>query len=356
LGELNNVLELEDTIHLRNRLKSWTDNSRDLFIDLRSTVYTATPEDSYIEFSDKSFYDRRLYFKTDPESPKDPKVIHAEKQLCKLLGVPHTFFASNRPSLKMNIVKTWQAGLTANEAKAQSVMKIRESPDCSIIRAFVSPSKCVVPLFELIDIVMQSVSTPVTIEFVHGDEKDDLVLHVRFLFDKEYRLFANEEPVCLGFSLVASELDASPLILDVLLHDKTHKTSYIAAYGGDPFFKSKHEGIKATQIKDVLAKMLDRIDNEAPQMIAAITGKVSGSSEEYFYPEEELVDLLKTRGMSSKIRRAIYQQISECSEDIKTPWDLARHVSLVAKDQDFLKRLDVERAAGRYLNLMFGKD
>ena len=219
----------KEIAQLRDRLRVSHEHCRDLFVDMRTVDYIATPDDSYIEFLDKNYYDKRLYFKVDPQRPNDPKIIIAQQQFCKLLGIPYKFFAANRPSLKMNIVKTWQAGLTADESKAQSVLKIRESKDCSILRAFIPVTKCSVPLYELIDIILNSVAIPLTMEFVYGDERDDLILHVRFLFDKEYTVMGSK--VCLGFSLLASELDASPFIIEIFLHDKEFATSYISKIG-----------------------------------------------------------------------------------------------------------------------------
>lgn len=345
----------KEITQLRDRLRISHEHCRDLFVDMRTVDYIATPDDSYIEFLDKNYYDKKLYFKVDPQRPNDPKIIIAQQQFCKLLGIPYKFFAANRPSLKMNIVKTWQAGLTADESKAQSVLKIRESKDCSIIRAFIPVTKCSVPLYELIGIILNSVAIPLTMEFVYGDERDDLILHVRFLFNKEYIVMGSK--VCVGFSLLVSELDASPFIIEIFLHDKEFETSYISMYGGDPFFRSKYDGIKADQIKDLIPKMLGRIDSEAPEMIERIEKKISDTMQGgFFCAETECVSLLKAKGISGKVRKAVYHQITECQDKIKTPWDIARHVGLVAKDLDSIKRLAVERAAGQYLRLTFSKD
>jgi len=339
---------------LKGRLFGWNENCRDLFVDLRMVDYCCTPEDSYIAFRDKNVYDRRLYFKVDPQNPRDPKVIHAERQFCKLLGIPHGFFMSNRPTLKMNIVKTWQSGLGEKDSKAHSILRIRESKDCSIIRAFIPVSKCCIPLYELIGIIVDLVTDPLTMEFAYGDDKDDLVFHGRFLFEKEFLI--KDTPVCMGFSLVASELDASPFIIEVILHHKESKTSYVASYGGDPFFKSKCEGITASQIKDVFPQMITRVTAEAAEIKERVEKKILDTEMTYFSPEAECAIICRAKGMSSKIRRAVYHQVTECISEIKTSWDLARNVSLVAKDYDSLKRLNIERAVGNYLNLNFGKD
>jgi hypothetical protein len=254
----------------------------------------------------------------------------------------------------MNIVKTWQSGLNEKDSKAQSILRIRESKDCSVIRAFIPVSKCCIPLYELIGIIVDSVTAPLTMEFAYGDDKDDLVFHGRFLFDEEFLI--KDSQVCMGFSLIASELDASPFIVEVILHHKDSKTSYVASYGGDPFFKSKCEGITASQIKDVLPQMIARVTAEAAEIKERVEKKILDSETTYFSPEADCSIICRSKGMSSKIRRAVYHQVTECISEIKTAWDLARNVSLVAKDYDSLKRLNIERATGNYLNLSFGKD
>jgi len=340
--------------HLRNRLYSYNENCRDLFVDMTAINYTATADDSYIEFLDREYYDKKLYFKIDPQAPKDPKTTLASKQFCKLIGIPYPFFYANRPSLKMNIVRTWQAGLTAQESKIQNIMKIREATDFSVIRAFMPVTKGSIQLYELIDMIL-SLEIPVTMEFVYGDGKDDPVLHARFLFEKEYQLFGT--PVCLGFSLLASELDASPLVIEIFLHDKMHATSYISSYGGDSFFKSKYEGIQAKQLRDVFPKILNRIDAETAVMLSYVERRVQESqSEGIFCAEAECMTLMRAKGFNGAVKKAVYHQITECAGDIRSPWDIARHVGLVAKDFDSIKRLDIERGVGKYLNLIFAKE
>jgi len=344
----------EEIGHLRNRLYAHNENCRDLFVDMTALNYVATADDSYVEFMDKAFYGKKLYFKVDPQNPRDPKVIIASKQFCKLIGIPYSFFAANRPSLKMNIVKTWQSGLVAQESKIQNILKIREADEFAIIRAFMPVTKGSIQLYELIDMIL-CLEIPVTMEFVYGDDKDEPILHARFLFEKEYTLFGTS--VCLGFSMLASELDASPLVIDILLHDKVHATSYIASYGGDSFFKSKYEGIQAKQLRDVFPKILNRIDSETPAMLSCVERRVQASWDDgVFCAEAECMNLMRTKGFSGAIKKAVYHQITECQADIRTPWDIARHVGLVAKDFDSIKRIDIERGIGKYLQLVFAKE
>ena len=335
---------------LHKRLQGWTKNCRDLLLDLRVMDFSADDEDMLLTAQEKAYYDRPLYFKADPQSPRDPKIILAQKQFCKFLGVPHSFFMKNRPTLKMNIVRTWQSGLNAEENKAQCIARIRETDDHSIIRAMIPVDVTPLANHELIDIIMQNVGDRFDVEFATGDERDDLVLHVRFLLKDEFTI--GDCPVCLGFSLIASELGASPLIVEVLLHDKSSKTSYICTYGADSFFRSKYEGIQQSEVKEVFTKLLSRIHEELEE----ITVRVVSRSGETIDPRAECVIFNRINGLNSKFKKAIFHEVSESEESITNPWDFARHACLIAKDYDTVKRLGIERAAGKYLNLVFGKN
>jgi hypothetical protein len=337
---------------LCGRLKMWHENCRDLLVDLRTVTYDITDEDTFIEFRDKDYYGSRLYFKVDPEDPKNPKVIHATKQLCKIIGIPYTFFASNRPSLKKNIVRTWQSGLADDVKKAQNVFKIRESKACTIIRAVTQTTKSFIPLHELIQLIKDSLGVPFMLEDVSGDDKDDLILHARFIFEKEYDFSG---PICLGFALTVSELDACPLSIDVLLYNKITKTSCVALYGGESFFKSDYKGLQSSTMKDMLPLMLSRLDSEVPEILSRLDQKQRHYDTAVFCAESDAVEICRAKGLTSKIKKAIYHQVSECYEEIKSPWDLATHVGLVAKDFDAVTRLKIEKAIGVYLNLFFSE-
>ena len=68
----------EDALTLALRLEGWNKSCRDLFLDLRTVTFTATEEEMFIECNDKEYYSKPLYFKADPQKPKDPKIVHAQ--------------------------------------------------------------------------------------------------------------------------------------------------------------------------------------------------------------------------------------------------------------------------------------
>lgn len=345
------MVAIEDLSDIIKRLETWNTNCRNLLVDLRTVVYEANSDDTFITFEDKSYYKSPLYFKVDQQNPKDPKIIHATKQLCKIIGIPYNFFSACRPSLKMNIMRTWQSGLSDDDKKSQTIFKIRESTDCSLIRAITPIKKSIIPLHEILNIIKRTLDIPFYVESVYGDQRDDLIFNARFILDKEYDF---NGPVSLGFSITTSELDASSLILDVLIYNKLNKTSCISLYNGESFFESDFVNLQPSEIKEVIPLMLNRLEGEIPEIIEKMDGKQKSVGSD-FAPDLDALDICKYKGLNSKIRKAIYHEVSECLEEIQTPWDLATHVGLVAKDFESSKRIKIERAAGSYMNLHFSK-
>lgn len=337
---------------LAGRLQMWNKSCRDLFMDLRMFDFNADDEEMYLISQDKEYFDRPLYFKVNPENPKDPKIQIAQKQFCKFVGVPHGFFMNNRPALRNEIVKTWQAGLDADDKKARCIARIRESQDYCVIRALVPEANNLLQNHELMTLIEEcSRQSPASffLEFSTGDHRDDLILHARFLSNQSF-LVADAE--CrLGFSVTASELGASPLVIDTLLHQADSKTAYIASYGSEPFFSSKYEGIQAHEIKDMLPGMIERLLSEGSEMKDRIESELREVE-----PHEECIKINTWGGIPRKFKRSLFHEASAQEEDMRTSWDFARHMCLIAKDFDAQKRLVIERAAGHYLNLAFGKD
>lgn len=343
----------EDAVALAGRLETWNGSCRDLFLDLRAVSFTATDEEMFIECNDKKYFSKPLYFKVDPQKPKDKKIIQAQKQFCKIIGIPHSFFMNNRPQLRMDIVKTWQAGLGADENKGRAIARFRESQDCCVLRAFVPETYALIQNHEIIRTINDTFikvddPNPNVLEFAYGDDRDELILHARYLSSKKFKILGSD--VCVGFSVIASELGASPLIVEALLQHIPSRTAFIASYGAESFLTAKYEGIQPQEVKEIFPKLVERITQESPEMkdrIESLKGEVD--------PEETCEEVASWKGLPSKFRRSLFHEVSTCPEDMKTHFDFARHMSLIAKDFDSTKRLQVERAAGQYLNLMFSK-
>jgi len=344
---LDTPSDKEDLSVLAGRLEQWNKSCRDLFIDMGSLGFRAEEEDMCLFFKEKEFYSKEIFFKRDPDNPKDPKLLHALKQFCTVLGVPLPFFLKNRPTLRANIVRTWQAGLAAEKSeKNQYIARIRESDSMAMLRALVPVTYCSMSNYQLINILKEQVPG-IHLDYVSGDDRDDINLHVRCLFNEKFMLFG-ETPVRLGFSLLCSELGGGPLVVEVLLHQIEGELSFIASYGTDSFFSSKYKGMQAQDIKDMFPRMIDRITNERAEMLTVVEKAYRPID-----PEDEALKICRWGGLPPGFKKTIFHEVSECEDDMRTTWDFARHIAMIAKGLDTTKRIKLEKVAGKYLNLVF---
>lgn len=337
----------EDGEALVRRLAEWSSGGRDMFVDLRTVRFRSDDEGMWLEMPE-GVVPRRLDFKRDPTSPKDPKIVHAQKQLCRLLGVPHSFFASNRPAMRESIVKSMQAGLDADEKKGRSVARVREGASVAMLRALFAERAVAPYAADVVSSIRKALDGNGYIEFAFGDGKDDLILHVRFVTDD--RVPFKDAEYRMAFDLIFSELGACPMSIDALVHDPVHKTSFAALYGGDPFFTSKYVGLQAQQVSEMIPTLLERLRGEDDEIGAALRS----ANEGVYSVRQDCLNICRSKGLNAAMRKALFYEVEQAG-DIDTKLDLARHVALVAKDFDSLKRLALERAAGRYVNLVFSR-
>jgi len=252
--------------------------------------------------------------------------------------------------MRERMVKTWQSSLETDDRRARCIARVREGDSVTVIRALV-PERAVPPrACDIVRMVVETFHDLVCVDFVHGDEKDDPVLHARFVFPKD--ALSESIDLRMGFDLVLSELGACPMTIDALLHDPQAGISFVASYGGEPFFSSKYEGLQAKDVQAMLPGLLARIRLEAPEMAAAITTAIADS---VYSVKQDCMTITRAKGVTTAMRRAVFHEAAEHAISIVSRMDFARHVSSVAKDFDSMKRLVLERAAGRYLNLCFAR-
>jgi hypothetical protein len=333
---------------LLSRLSVWSEGCRDVPVDLRQLSFKSDDGSMWLELPEGHVL-RRIDFKRDPANPKDPKILHSQKQLCRVLGIPHGFFMNNRPSLRESMVRTWQSGLETDDKRSKCVARIREGGNIVMLRALL-PERAVPPrVQDIIGTVNTCFGKSVRVAFSHGDDRDDLMLHARFLLGDKI-VTKDGKNLCIGFDIVFSELGACPMTVDAILCDEEHSVTYVASYGGEPFFSSKYEGLQPKEVAEMFPGLLTRIRAEVPEMSDAIQSANDG----VYSVKQDCVFITRGKGITAAMRKSVFHEVTQAT-DIVTRLDLARHVSLVAKDFDSLKGLALERAAGRYINLCFAR-
>jgi len=353
IPELDDILNNSDAVSsceigaVIARLKQWNDRCRDMFVDLKHIEFKAVDNDMYIKTGS---FDKPIFFKHNPEDPKNPKDIHAIKQFCKFLKVPYNFFIANSSLFREKIVDTWKAALRVKEDSGKCIFRIREAQDNATMRAMLEQTEVPLSNHEIVSLVSESIKEPFHIEFVCGDAKDDLLLHVRFILDKEYDLTIDKK-IQIGFSLVCSELGSCPLTVDILLHEKKSATSYISFYGKGSFLKVDYKNMQANNLRSAFPKIVEHITADASDMLDRVRYKIS--DEKDFIADLECERFIRDYKLSPKYKLALFNQVYASKDEVKNPYDFARQASLVAKDYDTVKRIKIERSIGQYLNLTF---
>jgi hypothetical protein len=70
---------------------------------------------------------------------------------------------------------------------------------------------------------------------------------------------------------------------------------------------------------------------------------------------EMLRSLKAVRGLNERFHTLLFQEI-EKEDSIRTKWDLATRMSVIAREFDEKRRLVIERSSGRLLGLVFEKN
>jgi len=337
----------EDVGALVHRLSEWSSGGRDMFIDLRTAKFRSDDGGMWMELPE-GFLPRRIDFKRDPTNPKDARIILAQKQFCKMLGMPHSFFSTNRPAMRESLVKSMQAGLEADEKKGRCIARIREGGSVAMVRALF-PENAVPPrAVDIISAVVGSLGPEGHLEFVFGDGKDDLILHTRFVLKDSLMIHGKDYRI--AFDMIFSELGAVPMSVDVMVFDPLHRVFFAALYGGESFFSSKYAGLQAKDVSDMIPILLMRLRGEWRELSEVMESSIDN----VFSVQQACMSISRSKGLTAAMRKAVFHE-AEQVDDISTKLDLARHVALVAKDFDSLKRLALERAAGKYLGLCFSR-
>jgi hypothetical protein len=329
---------------LIERLKGNNKGCEDKCIDLQTLKFEA--KESEMRLYDQS---TTYWFKSDPKNPNDPKVIHGARQFTKLAGVPYSFFAKNPEHMKNQIISCWLP--TLKPEKAQVLAKLRKAEDGYVIRAVLPVEFTNISNVDALSALTDAIGNDFTMEFAIGDERDDLILHVRLISNETFD--ACGEKCSTGFSIVVSELGASPISIETMLYRVSSKASIIASYGTEGYFTSNYEGIQSNDLKDLFPKLINNLKNQLPEL----KEKIQDAKDKVTKKEDikELFKILRLRkGLSDKFHTLLFQEI-ENDSSVSNRWDFVNKMVILAKDFDVVSRLKIEKSAGEIIGLGFEK-
>jgi len=335
---------MSDIQNLINRLKEMQKNCEDKCIDLQSLKFEAKE-------SEMRLYDDNVnyWFKNDPKNPNDPKIIHAAKQFTKLLGAPFSFFSKNPEHMKNQLVGCWLP--TLKPEKSQVLAKLRKSTNGYIIRAILPVEFTNISNVDALSALTEAIGNDFSMEFSIGDERDDPILHLRLISNDSFD--ACGDKCSTGFSIIVSELGASPMIIETMLYRVLPKSSMIASYGGESYFTSNYEGMQAADLKELFPKLVNNLRGQLPDLKEKIE-----SAKDTLTKKEDIREILKMlrlrKGLSDKFHTLLFQEL-ESDPSVSNRWDVVNKMSVLAKDFDVAARLRIERASGELIGLCFDK-
>jgi len=293
---------------------------------------------------------KSYYFKNDPKNPRDPKIIHAAKQFCKIISVPYSFFAKNPEFMKNQIVGTWLSSLKVDKAAIFAKLRKSQESDNMIIRALLPVEFTNMSNAELVAIIGEAVKDDFKIEFVIGDDRDDLMLHVRFISTETFEVCG--EKCSTGFSVIVSELGAAPISVETILFREASKAAMVAAYSGESFFETNYEGIQPTAVKELFPKLVGLLKDQLDDLQTKIQS-AKGLTEDKDDVSELMKNLRLRKGLNEKFHTLLFQEIEK--NEVKNRWDFVNRMAILAKDFDVASRVKIEKAAGELIGLIFEK-
>lgn len=291
------------------------------------------------------------WFRHDPKNPRDPRIIHAAKQFCKLMGMPHPFFSKNPDHMKNQMVSTWLPTLKPEKAVILSKMRhVKDNQADYQIRAILPVEFSPMDNSALMALIGDAIQDTFKTDFIIGDSSDDLILNVRFVSIEFFDV--GGEHCHFGFSVIASDLGASPLSVETYLYRGSSKSSIIASYGGEAYFESDYTGMQPTTISQLFPQLMIRL----PDHMKLIRDRVYSARAKVTATEDVAVLLrnLKLRkGIPDKFHILMFQDIEV--NPVGNRWEFANRMSILAKDFDIMTRVKIERAAGEIIDLQFEK-
>lgn len=292
---------------------------------------------------------RSYFFKSDPEKPKSPKVVHAVKQFCTFMKVPYSFFAKNPEYMKNSLVSCWLPTLTADKAPVLAKLRKTVTGDNYIIRALLPVEYSSISNADILSIVSEALCDDFKVEFVIGDERDDLVFHIRLVSKEVFEI--DGEECTTGFSVIMSELGAAPISVDTMLVRTASKTAMVASYGGESFFKMEYKGIQPKDLKELFPKVVIHLRDQ----LSDLKDKIIAAKE--LCEKQDIDNLLSVlrfnRGLNTKFHTLLAQELEK--NPATNRWGFVNRMATIAKEFDSSLRIRIEKVAGELIGLTFEK-
>jgi hypothetical protein len=219
-----------------------------------------------------------------------------------------------------------------------------------IIRALLPVEFTNIPNAEILTMISDIIRDDFYIDFVIGEDRDDLILHVRFISKDVFDV--GDEVCSTGFSIITSELGAAPISVETMLFRMSSKAAMIASYSGESYFESDYEGIQPSALRELFPRLVQTLRDQLPEIKHSVHSAI-----DKIQKKEEINDLLRLlrlkKGLGEKFHRLLFQEVE--NNKIESRWDFVNRISILAKDFDSTARIKIEKASGEFIGLIFDK-
>lgn len=276
------------------------------------------------------------------------------KQLCKLAGIPFTFFKKSTPDLAQEAFHEW-VPLAKNP---QVKLAVKEYGTGKKVLRGVLPADY--PEIRNSDILKSVTETGLKFEVESAgwiDQIDAPIMRTRFVVADISRSLGQDDDVHIGVDILSSELGACPLEVNLLLYRTICKNGAIAVYDGRPYFFFDYKQNMAFPVEDILDSVGKRIKEQQDQFFFSVENarRVLLDSNQ---AKLIIAEMQKTEAINKGVAVKTIQNIDKSAAS--TGWDVVNALTASARGFRDRLRLRYESAAGSLLGLRFdrvqGKD
>ena len=326
--------------------RAHSEGCTDSVVDFSSVTFHTTDTTMWLGLRDGTFARPDLHFRVNPTNPSDKVAVHAHKQFCKLVKIPHSFFVQNRPGMRGTLVRTWLSGLTPGEPSSRRLVKVRECREMNMVRAILPESHCGYPNHKaLAALIRYGKSRGMQLAFLDGEDVDSPKMQVTVKFgdvipwnSMEYRL---------GVELSFSDVSTDNITAEALLLPEKGEDSYMFTFEHGSMLSLPYTSMSPSDMDRVISGLVPALEALRPSIIGILT---AASGMEYLGIEaslEMVCDKVPNKSVRHKIRREFLRDSAE--EDYASACQFAAGLAKLARSCDGKDRCNLERVAGAFL-------
>lgn len=269
------------------------------------------------------------------------------RQLCKMAGIPFTFFRKSSPDLAKEAFEEWVPIMKRPQVKLalRSYGKSKE-----VVRGILPQDYPEVRNSEVISAIASTGVDFVVESAKWMDTVDPPFIRTRFVIESMKDALGPGDDLHMGVDVLCSELAAAPLIINLLLFRLVCRNGAIAVYDSKPYFHFDYRAGAIFDMVDVLTLGVNRLAEDSLMMFNAAK-KTVGVTLTTEQAKLIIAEMVKTNSINKGVAVKTISEIDKSGAS--TGWDVANALTASARGFRDVLRLRYESAAGSLLGLNF---